>query len=162
MTCTFCGGDFDPIAARRECQACFRVSRCAGFRCPRCGYEMPEEIQLLGRLTEWWRRVWSRGREVRITGARLTLVRPAPARQVELAGTAVPLADMKPGESGVVVELRPERPGHMEKCLALGILPGVAVTLRRNSPSYVFDLGFSQFAVDHGMAHSVLVQRHAE
>jgi Fe2+ transport system protein FeoA len=74
------------------------------------------------------------------------------------AGNAIPLAAMQPGEAGVVVDLRPGAHNQVQKCLALGILPGASVTVRRRSPSFVFDIGFSQFAVDEEMANVVLVQ----
>jgi DtxR family transcriptional regulator, Mn-dependent transcriptional regulator len=74
------------------------------------------------------------------------------------AGSAIPLADMRPGEAGVVVDLRHGAHAQVQKCLALGILPGASVTVRRRSPSFIFDIGFSQFAVDEEMANCVLVQ----
>jgi ferrous iron transport protein A len=74
------------------------------------------------------------------------------------AGSAIPLAAMRPGEAGVVVDLRSGAHSQVQKCLALGILPGAAITVRRRSPSFIFDIGFSQFAVDEEMANVVLVQ----
>jgi Fe2+ transport system protein FeoA len=40
----------------------------------------------------------------------------------------------------------------------MGVLPGVAITLLRRSPSFVFEAGYSQFAVDEEIAADIYVR----
>lgn len=168
MNCSYCGLDFDETCARHQCQGCLVASGCRSVRCPRCGYEMPEEIQFFGRVREWKERLLRRfsmgsGAPSPKADAREAPGGDAPARAIESPATisaapVVSLAEMRPGESGVVVDLRAGDNGQVEKCLALGILPGATITLHKRSPSFIFDIGFSQFAVDEGMAGAVLVK----
>lgn len=165
MKCSFCGFVFDDADARRQCQGCLIVSGCRSVRCTRCGYEMPEELGFLKRLGEWREKMRVRRNAAAPSGdAGLAAVNTAcvagaePSAGAATAATPIPLAGMQPGDTGLVVDIRSGGNGQMQKCLALGILPGVPVTLRKRSPSFIFDIGFSQFAVDEGMASAVLVQ----
>jgi Fe2+ transport system protein FeoA len=40
----------------------------------------------------------------------------------------------------------------------MGVLPGVSITLLRRSPSFVFEAGYSQFAVDKEIATDIHVR----
>jgi DtxR family Mn-dependent transcriptional regulator len=40
----------------------------------------------------------------------------------------------------------------------MGVLPGVPMKLKSNFPSYVFEAGFSQFAVDETIAADIFVR----
>jgi len=46
----------------------------------------------------------------------------------------------------------------LEKIMAMGVLPGMAITLLQKFPSYVFQVGQSQFAVDKDLAESIIVR----
>jgi len=57
VTCGFCGTDFSEEASRRACAACsLWGGGCNMVRCPRCGYEMPEEPGLVKLFRKWRRR----------------------------------------------------------------------------------------------------------
>ncbi len=59
-TCGYCGHRFDVEEGRRSCHACSLVGGgCRSLRCPRCGYENPEEPRALG----WLRRLFGREKE---------------------------------------------------------------------------------------------------
>jgi hypothetical protein len=45
----------------------------------------------------------------------------------------------------------------LRKLMALGVLPGMTVTIIRCTPSYVFQLGQSQFTVDREIAEEIMV-----
>jgi adenine-specific DNA methylase len=47
MKCAFCGMEFDEMAARRLCSSCALFGGCRMVKCPRCGYETPEEPGLI-------------------------------------------------------------------------------------------------------------------
>lgn len=51
--CSYCGFEFEAAAARTACAGCFKSGGCRGVRCPRCGYDMPEEIGLIRWIRTW-------------------------------------------------------------------------------------------------------------
>ncbi len=69
------------------------------------------------------------------------------------------IADMRAGESAVIAYLHSEEVGELRKLMAIGALPGAPVTLRQRFPSYLIELGNSQFAVDEEMARQIHVRR---
>ena len=46
----------------------------------------------------------------------------------------------------------------MQKLIAMGIMPGALVKLIQKFPSYVFEAGHTQFAVDEQIADSIYVR----
>ena len=47
MICAFCGHAFQEAPAREQCRNCALFAGCRKVRCPRCGYESPEEPGLV-------------------------------------------------------------------------------------------------------------------
>ena len=70
-----------------------------------------------------------------------------------------PLSRLRKGERGVVAYLKTHDAGQVQKLMAMGVLPGSPIRLDRTFPSFVFTVGYSQFAVDAGMADLILVRR---
>lgn len=68
------------------------------------------------------------------------------------------LADLSPGETGVIAYLQTPRRDILQRMLAMGVIPGTAVVLRQRFPSFVFDLGQSQLAVDRETAQQIYVR----
>lgn len=69
-----------------------------------------------------------------------------------------PLSELQPGEGGEVAYLQMRDGGRLQKLMAMGVLPGGKLHLVRRSPSFVFDCGFSQFAVDEEIAADIYVR----
>ena len=69
-----------------------------------------------------------------------------------------PLRDLHGGERGQIAYIQMSDPQHLQKLMAMGVLPGVPVTLLRRSPSFVFEAGYSQFAVDEEIAGDIFVR----
>jgi DtxR family Mn-dependent transcriptional regulator len=69
-----------------------------------------------------------------------------------------PLSDLEPGEHGRISYIRMNDPKRLEKLMAMGVLPGVPITLLRDSPSYVFEAGYTQFATDREIASDIYVR----
>jgi len=46
----------------------------------------------------------------------------------------------------------------LQKIMAMGVLPGMAITLIQKFPSYVFQVGQSQFAIDKELASCIYVR----
>lgn len=72
--------------------------------------------------------------------------------------TVAPLADLRPGQEGKVAFLRPGDDSKLKKLLAMGVLPGAEIALIRAFPSYVFRVGYTQYAVDRDLAHEIMVR----
>jgi DtxR family Mn-dependent transcriptional regulator len=58
---------------------------------------------------------------------------------------------------GVVAYLSTRNRRDIQKLMAMGILPGSRIRLIRRFPSYVFQVGFSQFTVDESLASVIYV-----
>ena len=73
---------------------------------------------------------------------------------------SVTLADLMPGQHAVVLGLKPafSDAQNVRKYLAMGLVPGVEIKLIQRFPAYVFELGYSQFAIDRELASVVLVE----
>ena len=68
-----------------------------------------------------------------------------------------PLCDGRPGQEGVVAYLSTRDNREIQKLMALGILPGTEIRLIRLFPSYIFQIGHSQFTVDRTLAEKIFV-----
>jgi DtxR family Mn-dependent transcriptional regulator len=71
----------------------------------------------------------------------------------------VPLTELKPGEEGEIAYIQTEDNKKMQKLMAMGVLPGNRIKLHQAFPSYIFSVGFSEFAIDTNMAREIFVRR---
>lgn len=69
-----------------------------------------------------------------------------------------PLSDLEVREGGRVAYLFTGESSRLQELMAIGVVPGMAVTLLRKFPAYVFTLGESEFAVDEQMARAIYVR----
>ncbi|OGF48166.1 MAG: hypothetical protein A2231_12055 [Candidatus Firestonebacteria bacterium RIFOXYA2_FULL_40_8] len=69
-----------------------------------------------------------------------------------------PLSLVKPGEKGKISYIQAEEKNKLQTIMAMGILPGMEITLLQNFPSYLFKVGNSQFAVDENIAKDVFIR----
>jgi len=71
----------------------------------------------------------------------------------------VPLTELKPNEEGEIAYIQTEDNKKMQKLMAMGVLPGNCIRLKQTFPSYIFSVGFSEFAIDTNMAREIFVRR---
>ncbi len=71
----------------------------------------------------------------------------------------VPLTELKPSEEGEIAYIQTEDNKKMQKLMAMGVLPGNRIRLLQAFPSYIFSVGFSEFAIDTNMAREIFVRR---
>ena len=69
-----------------------------------------------------------------------------------------PLCDLQPGRGGSIAYIHMNNPQRLQKLMAMNVLPGVPIKLLRRSPSFVFEAGYSQFAVDEEIAADIYVR----
>lgn len=91
--------------------------------------------------------------------------KPIPAgaccQKARLSGDkfVAPLASLKRGEKGVIAYIKAGDSKKLQKLMAMGILPGNPIILTHAFPSFVFTVGYSQYAVDRDMAEAIYVKR---
>jgi DtxR family transcriptional regulator, Mn-dependent transcriptional regulator len=71
----------------------------------------------------------------------------------------VPLTEFKSNEEGEIAWIQTEDDKKMQKLMAMGVLPGNRIKLIQTFPSYIFRVGFSEFAIDTNMAREIFVRR---
>ncbi|MDD5371309.1 MAG: metal-dependent transcriptional regulator [Anaerolineaceae bacterium] len=69
-----------------------------------------------------------------------------------------PLNELESGDQGQIAYIQMQDPLRLQKLMAMGVLPGVPLRVLRNSPSFVFEAGYSQFAVDEDIAADIYVR----
>ena len=68
------------------------------------------------------------------------------------------LSELKAGESCTVVRFERGAVDHVRRLVALGVMPGARLSVSQKWPSVVFRMGFSEFAVDAGLAAAIVVE----
>lgn len=69
----------------------------------------------------------------------------------------IPLTLMPRGSSGTIAGVKSREPGLIHKLAALGVLPGLPVSLLQTYPSYLIQVDQTQLALDIGTARCVQV-----
>lgn len=69
-----------------------------------------------------------------------------------------PLSELNCGQKGKVAYVYAPESSQLQKLIAMGILPGAPITLEQSFPSYVFQVGQTQFAVDKDIAKAIYVR----
>ena len=77
----------------------------------------------------------------------------APAQKVVAS-----LSQLALGQKGKVAYIYAPESSQLQKLMAMGILPGAPISLIQNFPSYVFQAGQTQFAVDKDIADAIYVR----
>jgi len=67
------------------------------------------------------------------------------------------LCAMEPRKTGKIDHLETKNSGILQKLIAMGILPGMPITLLRRSPSYLFEVDQTKYAVDKEIANHIYV-----
>ncbi|HII01257.1 TPA: ferrous iron transport protein A [Methanosarcinaceae archaeon] len=68
-----------------------------------------------------------------------------------------PLSLMQPKKGGKISHLETKNPGILQKLMAMGVLPGMPVTLLRRTPSFLFEVDQTRYAVDREIADHIFV-----
>jgi DtxR family Mn-dependent transcriptional regulator len=71
----------------------------------------------------------------------------------------VPLTEFKSGQEGEIAYIQTEDNKKMQKLMAMGVLPGNKIVLVQAYPSYIFRVGFSEFAIDTNLAREIFVRK---
>jgi DtxR family Mn-dependent transcriptional regulator len=120
---------------------------------------MPPEAKLVS----WWRHLrqnWRlKGSPTSHQEDKATLPGLAiPEAQEGVNQMVAPLGKLQPGQGGHIAYLQMNNRSRLQKLMAMGLLPGVPLRLLHRAPSYVFETGYSQFAVDEEIAKDIYVR----
>jgi len=74
-----------------------------------------------------------------------------------LALKTTTLCAMESRKTGKIDHLETRNPGILQKLISMGILPGMPITLLRRSPSYLFEVDQTRYAVDKEIANHIYV-----
>ena len=75
-----------------------------------------------------------------------------------VARAVAPLKDLKAGEKGQVIYLHTTDPRRAQMLVSMGVVPGTEIALLAGYPSYLFQIGEGQFAVDQQVAGEIVVR----
>jgi Fe2+ transport system protein FeoA len=67
------------------------------------------------------------------------------------------LAELPPGQSARVVEIRSEDGGRLMKLAALGLVPGSMLHLQQRKPVYVVRVGETFLSLERAVAHDIVL-----
>lgn len=67
------------------------------------------------------------------------------------------LIGLKPKQQGIIAKLDTSDKNILKKLMAMGILPGIPLKMVQTFPSYVFQVGYTQVAVDKAIAQTIIV-----
>lgn len=75
-----------------------------------------------------------------------------------ISKTVSSLNNLEANQKGKVAYIHTRHHQQLQKLMAMGVLPGIAITLIQKFPSYVFQIGQSQFAIDKELASAIYVR----
>lgn len=140
IKCSFCGHVYEEEDSRKGCSGCPVNRFCKKTKCPNCGFEMAKGPALI--------KVLKKGKDI-------------PAMEtptVNPEGTKVKkLAELKRGQEGIVVGFDMENEAILKKLMSIGVMPGMSIKAIQTFPSHVFQVGYTQVAVDKTIASAILV-----
>lgn len=76
-----------------------------------------------------------------------------------LESIVIPLARLKPGETGRVVYVLTREHPQLHKLMSLGIVPGVLILVHQIFPSFVIQVAQTQLALEKDIANEIYVKR---
>jgi len=70
----------------------------------------------------------------------------------------MPLSQLEVNKKARVSYLQAREPGDLQKLITIGALPNTEIMLIQKFPSYAFQIGKTQFAIDEELASSIYVR----
>ena len=71
----------------------------------------------------------------------------------------LPLTEFKSNEEVEIAFIQTKDSKKMQKLIAMGVLPGNSIVVLQTFPSYIFRIGYSEFAIDSQMAREIFARR---
>ncbi|WIV13444.1 FeoA family protein [Proteiniborus sp. MB09-C3] len=77
----------------------------------------------------------------------------------EISKDLISVTNLKKGEEGTIAELNTTNSNILRKLMAMGIMPGMNLKMIQTFPSYVFQVGYTQVAVDKEIASVIIIDK---
>jgi DtxR family transcriptional regulator, Mn-dependent transcriptional regulator len=71
----------------------------------------------------------------------------------------VPMTDLRPGERGRIVFIKPRSHDRLHRLAALGVSPGVVVDIHQRRPAFCFRFEGTELAIEQDVARDIYVTR---
>jgi ferrous iron transport protein A len=71
----------------------------------------------------------------------------------------IALSAVKQGDSGTVAALKTQDEMIIRKLMAMGVIPGISITLEQCFPSYIIKVGRSRAALDRETAQTIYLKK---
>jgi ferrous iron transport protein A len=71
----------------------------------------------------------------------------------------IALSAVKQGDSGTVAALKTQDEMIIRKLMAMGVIPGISITLEQRFPSYIIKVGRSRAALDRETAQTIYLKK---
>jgi Fe2+ transport system protein FeoA/rubredoxin len=128
MKCSLCGYEFSDTEGQGSCANCPMHKGCSLVRCPNCGFETPKD--------PLWAKKFLH----------------------DESGNVITLDKLEVNCKAKVTRIKTDDEVRLKKLMAMGIFPGMEINLVQKYPSFVFTIGYSQFAVDLELAREIFVK----
>jgi DtxR family Mn-dependent transcriptional regulator len=79
-------------------------------------------------------------------------------KQARVQKVVAPLSQLAQGQKGKVAYIYAPQSNKLQKLMAMGILPGAPIMPIQSFPSFVFQVGQTQFAVDKEIANAIYIR----
>ncbi|MBI3999487.1 MAG: ferrous iron transport protein A [Candidatus Omnitrophica bacterium] len=136
MKCTLCGFEFSEESAHAACGGCGFVNGCELVKCPRCDFENAPE-------PKWIKKLF--------------LKQEKQKNQKSLQESDLRLDELEINKKARVSFVQMGNRSTLQKIIAIGALPNTELVLLQKFPSFVFQIGFSQFSIDRELASCIYV-----
>lgn len=143
MICDLCKREYQELEARLACSGCLWTKGCQGSRCPFCYYEAVPQSVLFRKLHSFFK------------FGKPNMKR---ANSKKSSEATKPLTDLRLNQGALIDHLDMESHRKLEELIAMGVLPGKEIKVIQKFPSYVFQVGFSQFSIDKDLASCIYVK----
>ncbi|WP_352418655.1 FeoA family protein [Proteiniborus sp.] len=80
-------------------------------------------------------------------------------QRLETNKDLISVTNLKKGEEGIIAELNTKSSNILRKLMAMGIMPGMNLKMIQTFPSYVFQVGYTQVAVDKEIASVIIIDK---
>jgi len=136
MKCTLCGQEFNETSAHTACKGCGFAKDCSLVKCPNCGFE---DVPVPNWIRNFFRKKQHHAAVQTCDSLNIRLDQLEVRRKVK------------------VTDVETQNRSALQKIIAIGVLPGTELFLIRRFPSYVLQIGRSQFSIDRELASSIYV-----
>lgn len=151
MKCELCGLEFRKEEGEKACKNCLLSKSCGMIKCPRCGYEIPDESSLSKILKKWSQKLMQLKNKTKKIQANKCA---AASKDFDTCN----LTCISKGLKAEIVYFNTKNNKKLHKMMVMGLLPGTTIELKQKFPSYLIKAGNTQLVIDEEIAQDIFVK----